>query len=210
MAALVAASAQVSVVYVTPGGRSTRSFMISDPEMAKLRRAEATLAALDVLQVESIRFLDLEYPIDPRERPAWEQRVRQGIAAALDDFSPRELFLPHPQDGHRTHRAVTQAVIDLLWDTPAPHPAVHGYETWTPIQSPDLFIDITPYEAIKRKAIRCHQTQARDKAFEDGIMGLNRYRAVFHDPVHRDSSGYAEVFVRLMDTPPGPEGLSAA
>lgn len=199
MARLIAEGACLSVVYVAPGARSTRSFAISDADMAKLRRAEATLAALDVLNVRSIRFLDMEYPNQTEEREAWTQQVRQEIAAALDDFSPRVLYVPHPLDGHRTHQGVTQTVLDLLWDAPASRPSVLGYETWTPIQSPGAVIDITAFEAIKRQAIRCHQSQVKDKAYEDGIMGLNRYRAVFHGPERSDAVRYAEAFVRLLD-----------
>ncbi len=196
IARMVSQGTRVSVLYVAPGARATRTFEISDGGMAELRESEAAKAA-GLLGVSAFRFLRLEYPGEAEARPQWDRAVRNAIAHTIDAVAPREIYAPHPEESHRTHAAAAMAVLSVLREKARPGLTAYGYEIWTPIQKPDRFEDVTPFEDLKRRGIRAHESQVRDKAYEDGIMGLNRYRAVFYSPNKPDNCRYMEAFTTL-------------
>ena len=145
----------------------------------------------------SVRFLDLEYPEAGADAGAWKEGVKRGVAQAIRELNPSEVYLPHPGEAHGTHQAVSLTVLELLTEkVPGPFP-VYGYEIWAPIPKPDQLVDITDRLSIKRRAIRAHKTQVRDTVYEDGILGLNWYRGVFSIQPLSGRDRYAEAFVRL-------------
>jgi LmbE family N-acetylglucosaminyl deacetylase len=68
------------------------------------------------------------------------------------------------------------------------------YEVWTPLQRIDEIVDISPYVKTKRAAIRAYKCQCDVLAFDEAILGLNRYRGEMHSWPGGD---YAEIFCRL-------------
>ena len=53
-----------------------------------------------------------------------------------------------------------------------------GYEVWTPIQKPSLYVDITDHIIDKTKAMEKYKSQKTIRDFTDMFKGLNRYRGV--------------------------------
>jgi LmbE family N-acetylglucosaminyl deacetylase len=72
---------------------------------------------------------------------------------------------------------------------------VIGYEVWTPIPSPQLFVSITSHMKKKIQAIREHRSQMISFPYLDGIKGLGAYRAAM-----RGEPGYAEAFEVILNS----------
>lgn len=197
MARMVTLGIRLTVVYVTPGGRSPRTSQVTDQEMAVMRRRESIRASREIIGVESAEFIGLEYPRTPGEQGPWSEAVESRLAKLVSGLQPREVYVPHPGETHPTHRAVT-AAAQASASSAQLRPSVYGYEIWAPIAAPDRYEDITPFEGLKRQAIRAHETQTADKDYEEGVMGLNRYRAVFSTN-HPDQARYVEAFVTLAE-----------
>ncbi len=137
-------------------------------ELGPLREREA-VAATAILGVpaSNLRFLRLP---DGGIDPAALDQVG-AVTAAIREFRPRLLYLPHPQDASFDHRAA----FALCWRAAAmagsrnfpewgtrPHwiPAVAGYEVWSPISEPAFLEDITVVLDRKLAALACYRSQA--------------------------------------------------
>ena len=172
----VRAGAAIRIVYVTDGDdnpwpkraleKRWRLSALDRKRWGKLRRAEA-LAALRVLDIgpADIQFLALpdQGLTDLLLRDCNSALTR--IAQVIDDWSPTDILAPSIFDIHPDHNAVavmmrlifadfvTQGVSQLNY-------LVHG-------RSPAFFdraAELSSSEletAIKREAIRCHQTQIK-------------------------------------------------
>jgi LmbE family N-acetylglucosaminyl deacetylase len=62
---------------------------------------------------------------------------------------------------------------------------------WTPIQRPNLYLDITAHVETKLEAIRQYASQLVLVPYDDGILGLNRFRGATTARFQ-----YAEAFVQ--------------
>lgn len=114
----------------------------------------------------------------------------------LNDFEPDILYAPHQVDDHPDHKVAHSL---------AKHAAfikrkiqLRLFEVWTPLTDPTLILDITPYIGVKMAALRCHISQFRgtfENKMDEGILGLNRYRAHVHHPNNTQGGIlYAEAF----------------
>lgn len=181
IAKYVSVGHRVSVVYVTNGARSPIDFSMSDEEMAKTRRKEARNAAIKILGVTKIYFLESARAIHEELNKAKISLIRKKLKRIILQEQPKEIYVPHLKESHKTHRFTAELLLDLLQSIENLSPRVWGYEVWTPIEDPSIFIDITCFVDIKRKAIEEHKTQLQFKRYGEGILGLNTYRAVFLD-----------------------------
>src|SRR5262249_49501094 len=120
------------------------------------------------------------------------------LQQTIHNMAPEEIYTLHPKlDRHPTHRLAGQAVLDALkgMDT---EPTVWAYEVWGLFPSWDRFEDVSDQIGRKIKAIGEHKSQISTIPFDEGIVGLNRWRAVFADPQESDSKfKFQEVFIRL-------------
>ncbi|UCF09317.1 MAG: PIG-L family deacetylase [Candidatus Bipolaricaulota bacterium] len=156
----------VKVVFVTDGRRAYSALfgIETDPtpeELAAIRRDEAHAAAAVLgLGHDDLAFLGIaEGALEGAPHPI----LLETVAQAIDDVMPVvELFLPHPLDGHATHRAVhalvTKAVAEL-----ALAPVLYHYLIWDegagePLGDP-VEIDIADVLEAKRTAIECYRSQ---------------------------------------------------
>ncbi|MBL8148736.1 MAG: PIG-L family deacetylase [Blastocatellia bacterium] len=180
----------VSLV-LTDGRRSPRSFSCSDEEMAQIREREVAKAHY-ILGIEVLYYLKLHDLTSNLNRSVAEQKVAEVISA----HHPKEIYLPHPElDRHPTHRIAGRLVMDVAKRVSGV--TIWAYEVWGLFPSWDRCEDISSYKDRKIEAIRCHQSQISDIDYADGIIGLNRWRAVFANPAQLPKSGYVEAFVRL-------------
>jgi len=157
---------RVVVVFVTDGRRShAQAFGIyqepSPAELAVIRRGEAR-GACSVLGIaaDDLVFLGVE-----ASALAWGP-VTATIAPvkrAIRDAQPvSELFMPHPSDGHATHRA-THAVVKKALSALGLSPVLYQYLVWSEgIDEPcgsRVDIDIAEVLPIKRAAIDRYTSQ---------------------------------------------------
>jgi N-acetylglucosamine malate deacetylase 1 len=66
------------------------------------------------------------------------------------------------------------------------------FSTWDRIEYIDRYVE------KKKLAIAEHRSQVSVIPYGDGMLGLNRWRAVYADPMEASPAGnYAEVFLRV-------------
>ena len=195
VAQAVAQGAEVISIVLTDGRRAPRVTLCSDAEMATIRKQEV-LAAAQSLQIGEIHCLGWE---DLRLPAQW-QAAQQQLLTLLNEIRPTEIYLPHPQlDRHETHRLgaqLTLATVENLAQQIS-KPALWAYEVWGLFPQWQRVVDISDFVAQKQTAIACHQSQTSVMDYAAGILGLNRWRAVFEDPHKLPMAQFVEVFINL-------------
>ena len=180
-------------VVMTDGRRSPDPGMIGQDAMARLRQEEGVKACRR-LGIKATNFLGFESIIS-------DEAVRQAtsdLVEVIDKFRPDEVYTLHPElDRHASHRAAGKITVDALRQSNGAA-ELWAYEVWGLFPHWDRLDDISDQLEVKLAAIREHSSQTAAIQYDDGIAGLNRWRAVFADP-HQEKSParYAEVFVRL-------------
>ena len=194
-AKMVEGGTQVASMVVTDGRRSTSKAGLGEDQVSELRKKEVREAA-GILGLDVLILLDL-----PDAEGDNASVLKDELERAIDKLSPAEIYLPHPEiDKHPTHRAVSNAVLDKLKEmqgTGRSVPTIWCYEVWTPFPSYDRIEDITEYIEVKTALINAHRSQLEYKNYTEGMLGLNRYRAVFNERHGVTEELYAEVFIEL-------------
>ncbi len=172
---------KIVVVYMTSGGGG--SISIPEKKLAKARKEEVKKAA-KILGVKKTVFLG-----EPDGFLEFNQKNRQSIIKIIRQEKPGLVFAPYESDKHRDHRITTELVLDSVWKASGPWHGSAGktpwrtekvflYETWTPIQEPEHFEDISKTVSKKIKAIKCFKSQVKDIKYDEAAIGLNRFRGV--------------------------------
>jgi LmbE family N-acetylglucosaminyl deacetylase len=121
--------------------------------------------------------------------------LAERLRAKALELGADAIYLPHEREMHPDHRAAVRLVRQALTEIPpAQRPQVWMFEVWTPMQSMDLIVDISPFIEAKLSAIRAYQSQCRVLKFDDAFLGLSRYRGEMHSWPGGD---YAEVFRQM-------------
>jgi N-acetylglucosamine malate deacetylase 1 len=178
----------VHVIYLTSGERGGHGR--SAKETASLREEEAT-EACTILGVECVEFYR-----EPDGGVKATRAVVERLSAKIRDWNPECLYVPHDREMHPDHRAsarLVRGVLSKLGGTGS-RTLVLMYEVWTPIQRIDHIVDISAHIETKLAAIRAHKSQCAVMAFDEAILGLNRYRGEMHS---WPGGNYAEVFAEL-------------
>jgi LmbE family N-acetylglucosaminyl deacetylase len=191
MALLARSRRPAAVVYVTSGAPAGQR----GSGVAGIRRMEA-VKALRTVRARAALFLPFTSR-DVRRTPACVQKV---LAHIISRLKPHAVYLPCPFEQHATHRAVTEMTIDALRRcAPGAH-ELWGYSVWSALPPSPLVrsVDITRVARLKRAAIQQHKSQASLKDYAGGILGLNRYAAVFSSLLpDREEARYAEQFLDM-------------
>ncbi len=175
----------ISVIFMTSGNSGSISHQkLNEVEYGNLRRAEAS-EALKVLGIpKQFECLELDEGF-MYSTPELEKLLVTMIRRKKPDI----VYVPHENENHNDHIvtniAVTKAVQRANWKYfPSlgmkPHQVseIRAYEVWTPLQRPNLYVDITPVISLKEKAIDCYQSQLIHHKYHHAIIGLNRYRGI--------------------------------
>ena len=178
----------VEVIFITSGEKGGHG--MSEKEMCKIREKESR-SATDILQIQVINF----WREPDGAFRATEKNVNR-LIEKIKTFQPEIIYAPHENEEHPDHREAALLVSRAYQLLPATveKPIVWLYEVWTPIQKMDHIVDISPYVEIKRKAILAYESQCSVLAFDEAIIGLNRYRGEMHSWPGGD---YAEVFKKM-------------
>lgn len=196
-AKMIDSGREVASLVVTDGRRSTSAAGLNEDQVAELRKEEVR---------EATGLLGLNYLVLLALKDASADNMlelKNELAKIIEKTQPKEIYIPHPEiDKHPTHNAVSNAVLEKLRemsqggkDIPK---RIWCYEVWTPFPSYDRIEDITEYIEVKTAAINAHKSQLEYKNYTEGMLGLNRYRAVFNERHGMTEGMYAEVFWEIV------------
>ena len=199
VATLVESKTVITSVVVTNGGRSSNPFALTEQRMAEIRRGEAIRAA-GILGVQDVVFCD--------EPDAAEEinvmAVKQKLVEILVRLRPTEVYtLDEELDRHPAHRLAGQLARECVLEADIVlSGGIWAYEIWEPFAAWDRLEYIDRHVAKKMAAIAEHHSQVATIPYGEGVLGLNRWRAVFADPKASTLAGmYAEVFRRIILSP---------
>jgi LmbE family N-acetylglucosaminyl deacetylase/glycosyltransferase involved in cell wall biosynthesis len=189
LAALAASAEAIRAVVVTGGeAQESRAGGSGDPET---RRREAREAA-DALGIRDVVFWEFPDRGLAGKKGALGDRLRSEIAG----FRPDLVLAPSPCEIHPDHRALAEAVYDLVATSravDADHDAFRMirlafYEVTQPIL-PNALVPLGQREERKRQAISKFVSQAAVRDYAGAIGGLNAFRGLT-----LDGAGPAESF----------------
>jgi LmbE family N-acetylglucosaminyl deacetylase len=186
----------ITSVVVTDGGRASNPFGWTEQRMAAVRREEA-LSAARILGVKEVLFCDQPDAAEEINHAT----VKRRLSEIIDRLRPTAVYTLHKElDRHPAHRLVGKLVGESLVETGlVPNGGVWAYEVWGLFTVWDRLEYIDHYIAKKLLAISEHRSQIATIPYGEGVLGLNRWRAIFADPWAKAPSGaYAEAFVQLL------------
>ncbi len=195
VAKLVAEGAEITSLIVTDGSRASNPFGWTEQRMAEVRRGEA-LRAAEVLGVKDVIFCDQPDAADEVDVKV----VRQKLVEVLTRLKPAEVYTLHEEfDRHPGHRQAGRLVRESVGEAGRTPPGgVWAYEIWGPFARWDRLEYIDAYLEKKKLAIAEYKSQVATIPYGDGMLGLNRWRAVYADPMEEAPVGaYAEAFIRV-------------
>ena len=198
-AKLAESMAVITSIVITNGGRSSNPFALTEQRMAEVRREEA-LRAADVLGVKDIIFCEEPDDADEVNRKAVARRLVEILAR----LQPTEVYtLDEEGDRHPAHRLAGKLARESVLEAGIVlNSGLWAYEVWGPFAAWDRLEFIDRNVAKKMAAIAEHHSQVATIPYGEGVLGLNRWRAVFADPKASAPAGeYAEVFRRIACSP---------
>ncbi len=185
-----AAEGDVShVVFLTSGERGGHG--LPAEETKPRRESEARLAA-EILGIERVDFWRAKDGAVEAGRPLLER-----LNKTLKKWRPHIVYVPHVGEMHPDHRAAARLVRRAVYPAGTARkgtPEVRMFEVWTPLQTLDHVVDISPYIERKLAAVRSYASQCAVMCFDEAVRGLNRYRGEMHSWPGGD---YAEVFAEM-------------
>ncbi|NIP29126.1 MAG: PIG-L family deacetylase [Candidatus Dadabacteria bacterium] len=192
VAKLVSEGANVVSFVVTDGRNSTNNLGISGEELAAVRKNEVEKSS-KILGISRLISLGLSEIKSEENMKYFSQKLSQFFS----DFKPNEIYIPHPEiDKHKTHNIISKIVLETIKNNNIKC-LCWCYEVWSSFPFYDRLEDITNFADKKALAINQHKSQLSYKDYTKGIMGLNKYRAVFNDFYKSDDIEFAEVFIKF-------------
>lgn len=180
IAATLAQGAEVQVVIVSDGGQGGDA----------AQRERESIAAADVLAGGRAR-LELTFWRLPDRGLATVAGLAQRLRGLVSSSAADCVLLPSPFEIHPDHRALCLAGLQALRDAERGSDLLF-YEVGQPLM-PDVLVDITAQFERKRAALRCFTSQLAVQAYDEQVLGLNRFRAYTLGP----AVSHAEAFRRV-------------
>lgn len=194
-AKLIEEGAEVTSLIVTDGGRASNPFGWTEQQMAAERRSEA-LRAAEILGLKDVIFCDQPDAADEVDAKA----VKLKLVEILTRVKPAEVYTLHEElDRHPGHRLAGRLTRESLGESGLTlSGGLWAYEIWGPFGKWDRLEYIDAYLGKKKQAIAAHCSQVATIPYGDGMIALNRWRAVYAEPFAEAPAGsYAEAFVRV-------------
>jgi N-acetylglucosamine malate deacetylase 1 len=195
VAKLIEEGAEVTSLIVTDGGRASNPFGWTEQQMAGERRSE-TLRAAEVLGVKDVIFCDQPDAADEVDTEV----VKRKLVEIMARLKPTEVYMLHEElDRHPGHRLAGRLTRESIGESGlTPSGRVWAYEIWGLFARWDRLEYIDAYVEKKKLAIAEHRSQVATIPYGDGMIALNRWRAVYAEPFAEAPAGaYAEAFVRV-------------
>lgn len=159
---------EVRVIYLTRGNGNNSLVAQKNVE---IRQSEA-IAALKVLGISNFSFALLS------DGKVTAQTSGQIIKEAIEDFEPELIYAPTELDDHHDHQETAHGLRWALQRTRKIDPSlinIYFYEVWTPLY-PNRLITIDLEK--KLSAVHKHQSQLKNRPYDEAIAGLNKYRGL--------------------------------
>jgi LmbE family N-acetylglucosaminyl deacetylase len=148
------------------------------------KRKEEAKAAAEILGIKNQSFFGY-----PDGKLASGSAAVKALLDLLNKIEPAIIFTPSFLDNHPDHRVTNEILMNALSSYKyQANLQIWAYEVWTPL-FPNRIFPISTVIEQKKKAIQCHQSQLESRAYDEAIIGLNRYRAGVNN-----AGGYAEAF----------------
>ncbi|MGH7884069.1 MAG: PIG-L deacetylase family protein [Thermodesulfobacteriota bacterium] len=195
VARLIESGYRIISIVVTDGRGSTNPNNLKIEDLVDMRKKEVQKSSqiLGIKDVVSFGFRNIKLESN-------QAKLKIMLSEAFEKYKACEIYIPHPEiDKHQTHKIVADISIKVFKKSRTSRSVntnIWCYEVWTPFPYYDRIEDISSYINIKTDAINAHKSQLLYKNYTEGILGLNRYRAVFNDFKDKVESGYAEVFIK--------------
>ena len=176
---------KVEVIFLTSGEKGGHGR--SEDETIMIREEESRTAA-KILKIAGISFWK-----EPDGAFTANEININRLLETINLSVPDIIYVPHEEEEHPDHQAAALLVKDAIKQLPVSTNKIEVwmYEVWTPIQKMDHIVDISSFIEIKRSAIQAYESQCSVLAFDEAIIGLNRYRGEMHCWPEGE---YAEVF----------------
>mgnify|MGYP006104381055 FL=1 len=190
---LLAKKNKIHHLIATNGANSANIFK-DKKKLVEARKKEA-INSNKYMGIENIKFFEYDEVKSKSIKLKFEVKTKEYLERINPDF----IFLPHPSfDNHPTHRIVSKTVINNL-QMLENKPKIICYEVWGAFRKYNHFVDISKIIKIKKKIISFHKSQLKVKDYINGILGINKYHAVFNDFI-KDNAKYIEVFLEYEAT----------
>lgn len=185
---------KIDIIYVTSGTGSKKLGPykdMSNKEFANLRKTEAINSIKKLCGTKhkiKQKFLKFE--------SNYLKNDRQNLVAELKKIINHNIiYIPYLNDLHSTHNVVSKATLEAI-KAKNINTTIFEYEVWTPIpiNAKTIVEDISSCIKIKQNAIKEHKSQLLILDFDEGILGKNRYNAVFSRINNKTKAKYAEIF----------------
>lgn len=180
---------RVKVVVATDGVAGDPDGHFDSATYAERRRDESRAAARE-LGLDTPLFWGLPDSCDVTETD--KVRLVSLVMDAVRDANPTTVYLPWRGDNNPDHLTLHEVVVRGLRELGFAGDA-WGYEVWAPNPVPDLVVDITELQPLKRRALAYFETQQAYGDLDHPVFGMNAYRSLL---IERAGS-YGEAFERV-------------
>lgn len=183
----------VGVIHVFLGSSGVKGVYGKDSHIARNKEASSSAQVLGYQLLTNLGFED-------RKTTDYTQ-IQLKLMKHIREYKPNLIFIPHKDEQDAEHKLVYKAGWEASWlaatssfpEQGKPIKRAAGiflYEVWTPIQEPSLYVDTTPYEKKKKKALKRFKTQMKETLWANGSLGLSSFRGTA-----LQGSGLAEAFL---------------
>lgn len=147
------------------------------PEEAQIATGILGVSRLYTLSAEAVQLVST-------------QGLLLELVGVLREVQPAVIYAPHEQEDDPVHKVAATVAKEATWLASYPaYPEVGAplatpvrevltYEVWTPLPEPTTFVDITGYVGRKQESLRSYHSQMSIARWDEGALGLNRYRGV--------------------------------
>lgn len=170
LASLSESGSKIKVIYFSDGSRGTRDGKFRQ-ELISKREDEAGEAG-KILGIEEKKFLRL-----PDTRITADTGLATVIRREIEFDKPDLLLAPGMEELHPDHHAVAEALALAIRNFDQPL-NIWFYEVWGTSRINRLFV-IDDFINQKRQALKCYVSQMKVKDYDEAILALNKYRALF-------------------------------
>jgi predicted HAD superfamily hydrolase/LmbE family N-acetylglucosaminyl deacetylase len=169
LARMADVGAQVAVIVVTDGAAGGEN---AEGNLVQVRSAESRASAR-VLGIPEPTFWGL-----PDRGLVYGEVLVERIMASISAFEADCVLLPSPIEVHPDHQVLALAGAEALRRLGGNLLGIF-YEVNTPLQIPNLLIDISALVDKKREAMRCFVSQLAELPYDVRMEGLSRFRSYF-------------------------------
>lgn len=159
--------AEVKCAYLTSGEATVAGNGLAREEKARIREKEAAAAG-------AIIGLSSQIMVRLPDGGLQATDVAGAVGNIVHEFQPSSIFLPAFGDDHPDHRAAFAGIAALAGKYQA---MCYGYEVWSAISEPEIYLDISKTYANKHKALKRFRFAGKAQNYVRWAAGLNTFRS---------------------------------